>query len=1486
MANTRENPYVGPRAFTLKDKEKLAGRDQDITALYRLLIAERIVLLFSPSGAGKTSLVQAGLIPRMKDKGFDVLPVIRVGQGIPAGMEDIAGLNRYALSVVESLEKDENPSTDERIRVEKLASLRLKEYFSQRLQSGAPAEDEEADFRGKSHKSLLVFDQFEEILTIAPGDREEKREFFSQLGEALERRDCWALFVAREDFVAALDPYLRFIPTRLANTFRLDLLEFDDAQQAITKPASLAEVEFTDDAVKKLINDLRSVRVQRPDGSWEPEAQLGRYVEPVQLQVVCYRLWNKIGEAKQITEKQVESLGDVSEALAGFYADQVAEVAGLVKVPEKEIRAWFDNALITPNGIRSQVMLSEGQSGGLSNEAILELERSYLIRGEMRRGVRWFELAHDRLIKPVRKSNNEWFAKNLSTLQRQAMLWEAQGHSDNLLLRDQALAEAEKWAESQHLTPAEVEFLKSCQDLRNSLQAEAAQKEAEAQRQKAEELGKLNDQLEKSNRGLRVRNIIAFALLGIAAVAIVVAVLQSMVATQNAEKAQDYALIAQSNEYMALENLSVAEEASKEAIEQKKIAEQKAKEAEQQKAAAQAAEADARLQLQISLSSSLAARASTLVDKNPPLATLLSLESLNFASQTNTYQPVAEQNLRDLLGNNLGYALSGHANPLSHILFTPDEGLLITADISVDDVRVWNLNAIDPASASAKLPLGPFRDKPISAIAISPDNRLLAAGSRAGTFRGPAGVVYLWKVSGNAINLAPDEIIVDPDGGEVSALAFGKRGDKYWLAAGMSNGKVALVDVSPNVTEFSVIQLVHGITRLNALAFSPDGHWLSGGSEENQVRIWDVDAPTRGPAAHSQDGPVRMLAYSPSGAYLVGAGDTKEIYVYNVKIRENRPFTLARDLSNVKAIAFNPADPRLVAVGYANGAIKIWNIASNSNRPVSEIDAQSEINHLAFSPDGLWMASAAKDMSVRLWDMSNFENGPAVRSKVFKVFIGEISALSFSSNGRWLAVGTSDHEVQMWDFRLGYGSMDPISFGKGDDVYRNALFSPDGKWMAVRKKEKDDSITLLLWNTDEFMGGNRQPQLELRKMAALGFGPSAFSPDSKTLALGFLEGGVAQVRLYNLDDPKAAPRSLPTDAGGFVFVGFSPSAAHRLVACDAQGNIRIWDAANLDSEPIRQKFSMAGLDRRQMSFSFSPQGRWLAGVAQYGTTDASIILLDLNRPESAPLTYPGAEGGADGYAFSQDERWFAVGNFRTFDQKSNTTVNGQSYIWDLSAPNPAPQLLDGHNGYVNTLAFDPVSNLLATGDDAGNIRLWDVTGARPLLLVLHFTEDGIEEVAFSHNGRWLAAGSADGTAGLWEINPKKSMEEEIIKGLYPLNGHQGPIWNLTFSPNDQWLATGSADRTIRLWNIKNRRSDPIILRGFTGEIDYLEFESQARFLVSNTNLAESQVWRLGPNDLRALACQAANRNLTEGEWLQYLPEGLRRSATCPELPLP
>ena len=64
----QSNPYIGPRAFQLG--ERIHGREHEANQLMNLIIAERIVLLHSPSGAGKSSLVQAGLFPRLKEEGF------------------------------------------------------------------------------------------------------------------------------------------------------------------------------------------------------------------------------------------------------------------------------------------------------------------------------------------------------------------------------------------------------------------------------------------------------------------------------------------------------------------------------------------------------------------------------------------------------------------------------------------------------------------------------------------------------------------------------------------------------------------------------------------------------------------------------------------------------------------------------------------------------------------------------------------------------------------------------------------------------------------------------------------------------------------------------------------------------------------------------------------------------------------------------------------------------------------------------------------------------------------------------------------------------------------------------------------------------------------------------------------------------------------------------------------------------------------------
>ena len=243
------------------------------------------MLLSSPSGAGKTSLVQAALIPELVREGFRVLPTMRPG----LLAEDVAQLgklrfNRYVLSLLLSLER-ELPEAEQTPLAE-LADASLADYLERF--PGATGDE--------WHGDVLIFDQFEEILTVDPTDRETKRAFFEQVGQALRDRNRWALFSMREEYVAALDPYLRPIPARFdkGRRYHLDLLGPDAAREAMQGPAAdqRPPVAFTDAAARRLVDDLRRAQVQQPDGTMS--VTLGQYIEPVQLQVVCRQLWERL----------------------------------------------------------------------------------------------------------------------------------------------------------------------------------------------------------------------------------------------------------------------------------------------------------------------------------------------------------------------------------------------------------------------------------------------------------------------------------------------------------------------------------------------------------------------------------------------------------------------------------------------------------------------------------------------------------------------------------------------------------------------------------------------------------------------------------------------------------------------------------------------------------------------------------------------------------------------------------------------------------------------------------------------------------------------------------------------------------------------------------------------------------------------------------------------------------------------------------------
>ena len=164
------------------------------------------------------------------------------------------------------------------------------------------------------------------MFTLDPVDVPVKAAFFEQLGELLRDRGVWAVIAMREDYIAQLDAYLGVFPRRLATRMRLDFLDERARFRRLAQPGCGMGVAFTDDAADSLVADLRTVIVTR---AGEPTREQGPYVEPVQLQVVCSQLWSRLPMGTtMVTKAAVEQHADTDNALAQFYADQVAMVVG------------------------------------------------------------------------------------------------------------------------------------------------------------------------------------------------------------------------------------------------------------------------------------------------------------------------------------------------------------------------------------------------------------------------------------------------------------------------------------------------------------------------------------------------------------------------------------------------------------------------------------------------------------------------------------------------------------------------------------------------------------------------------------------------------------------------------------------------------------------------------------------------------------------------------------------------------------------------------------------------------------------------------------------------------------------------------------------------------------------------------------------------------------------------------------------------------
>ncbi|MFF7775203.1 hypothetical protein ACFZCG_12290 [Streptomyces tanashiensis] len=442
MTSSRTNPYVGPRAF--QPGEHLPNREREASELANLVIAERVVLLHSPSGAGKTSLIQSAVMGILAENSFRPLGPARVDKLPPP---DLQVHNRYVYSLALYLLGQR--STDPQL----FASCTLRQVLDRAMREADPP-------FGAQQEPVLLIDQFEEALTLDPTDWEQKTEFFEELGSELSNfamgcdapdqasevrvpddapehirpHRLWLLLAMREDYMGGLEPYRKLLPGHLRARYRLDFLNHHEARLAIQGPAEDRGVRFSDAGAQALIERLAMTKVSSPDhpSEWQPTP----YVEPVQLQVVCHRLWRDAKEASHggfdtISIDHVKA-ADIDDALSRFYGDGVAEAARTTGVSEQTIRDWFENQLITTQGFRSQTVTrpAPGEEGG---QLLRLLEDTHLIRADTRAQNTWYELEHDRLIRAVRKSNDVWRWAHLLPWQVTAHDWQRSGRPKALL---------------------------------------------------------------------------------------------------------------------------------------------------------------------------------------------------------------------------------------------------------------------------------------------------------------------------------------------------------------------------------------------------------------------------------------------------------------------------------------------------------------------------------------------------------------------------------------------------------------------------------------------------------------------------------------------------------------------------------------------------------------------------------------------------------------------------------------------------------------------------------------------------------------------------------------------------------------------------------------------------------------------------------------------------------------------------------------------
>ncbi len=1270
------NPFVGLRPFESEDNLYYFGRKKQLRALLERLHQTRFLSIVGSSGAGKSSLVRAGLIPNL-EAGFLIQDrdLWKIAKMKPGGNP----LHNLAVAMHQALA---------------MPSDTLEEFFQAIRQEGITAliRTIQPALNAFDANMLLLVDQFEEIFRYRyETDQDHAEEFMGLLLRLIEQNDCpiFVCLTMRSDFLGDCDQFYGLPEAMNRSQYLVPRLTRQQRQEAILGPLQLAKYEITPRLLDRLLNESGENRDDLPllqhvlMRTWERCVHEGRNTLDIpdykQVFTISQALDKHLSEVlTDLEETDQDRVKRLFQTITEIDSENrlirrpkhLYEIANIIQIPAKTLSKLIDTFRV--QGRNFLVLSTESQS----QNPLVDISHESLIRQWKTLGA-WVEEESEA-------------ATIYRRLAETAVLYE-QGQAALYHGRDLQIALQWKegpfgyatWAEQYHpdyhtarrflLKSEEQEAVQLHKQLRQQKEREALLEE------KARVSETLAQQQQKALRNFRLLTIIVTVFLVLALLAAGFAFRSS----QEAEKQKDIAIQksleaeanrieAEKQKDIAIRKILEAEANRTEAAKQRDLAIQKSEEAKTNRV-------EAEKQKEITFQKSEEAKKQAFA-ANYNLAKFYEAKALN---AFNAYSQT--QNLNDLKHGLLftGAALTqdipsdlsliepeliqqlfdsqwfhdfshekwvsrlqdSHKSDVHSVAFSPD-GQLIASASQDRTIRLWS-----PTTGEIINILKGHRNT-VNAVAFSKDGQVIASASRDKTVR-------LW-------NRHTGKLIKTISGHWQSASDVAFSPDGATLASASSNA-VFLWDQNTG----SNLRILRGHTgHVYSVAFSPNGELIASASADQTVRVWNQYTGDHQATFRGHKNLVFSVDFSPGGKFIASSSADGTVRLWNRRTLKTEK-TLEGNFDSTRSITFAPKG-QVTATGSDDNAIYLW------HRQTGEIlktlkGHQDTVRSVDFSPNGELVVSASADNTVRLWDR-NFFNPP----NILKGHRSPVYGVAFSPDGELVASSSVDNDIYLWDRKT--GGVQRILEGHRNTI-NHVAFSPDGNIIA--SASHDDTVRL--WNpkTGKLLKTLRGHQGDV-------YGVD-FSPNQKLIVTASNDDSV---RLWDYETG-ALLSVLENNRSNVRSVAFSPEG--NLIAFASDDNtVRLWDWENKKIQRI-----LRGHWGNVNSVTFSPDGNLIASAS----SDNTVRLWNWADGSTHRVIH-GHQSSVLEVAFSPDGELVASASF-------DNTVR----LWDRDTGQPL-NIFRGHQSNVWGVAFSPDGKLIASASSDDSVRLWNL---EPFLM---FLKDG------------------------------------------------------------------------------------------------------------------------------------------------------------------